>query len=207
MGSPSRYSALLLDIGGVLLTNGWDRAARMRAAERFDVDVEEMEERHAMAFGTYEEGKLSLDTYLRRVIFHTERRFSMEDFREFMFAQSKPHPEMIEFLSAVARTNQLRVAAVSNEGRELTEYRIGRFGLGSLIQLFISSCFVHYRKPDEDIYRMALDVAQVPAERAVYIDDRPLFVEVARTLGITGIRHQTLEGTRDELARLGLAPR
>ncbi len=202
--SPS-ITTLFLDIGGVLLTNGWDHNIRRRAAEKFSLDYNEMNERHHLTFDTYEEGKLSLDGYLNRVVFYQERPFSREEFKAFMYSQSKPFPEMIELMRGLKSQHGLEIAAVSNEGRELTMYRVQQFNLGSVIDFFISSCFVHYRKPDEDMYRIALDIAQVSPERVVYIDDRAMFVEVARGLGIAGIIHTGYDTTRTALEELGLS--
>ena len=197
-------TTLFLDIGGVLLTNGWDHTMRRQAAKRFDLDYEEMNDRHHMTFGTYEVGKLSLEKYLDRVVFYEKRPFSREDFRQYMFAQSQPLPGMLEFFTRLKQRHRLIVAAVSNEGRELTQYRVRQFELHRLIDFFISSCFVHFRKPDEDIYRLALDTAQAKPEHAIYVDDRRMFVEVAQALGIQGIHHQRLELTQKALAALGL---
>ena len=197
-------STLFLDIGGVLLTNGWDRKARRLAAETFGLNEEEMDERNHLTFDTYEEGKLSLDEYLDRLVFYRERSFTRDSFRNFMFAQSRALPEMIELVSHLKTRHRLKIAAVSNEGRELNEYRIRTFGLGRFIDFFISSCFVHYRKPDADIYRIALDIAQVAPEKVICIDDRPMFVDVARSLGIQGVLHTTYELTREALASAGL---
>jgi putative hydrolase of the HAD superfamily len=121
-----------------------------------------------------------------------------------MYAQSQPFPEMIELMCGLKAKYGLEIAAVSNEGRELTVYRVLQFKLGTFIDFFISSCFVHYRKPDEDIYRIALDIAQVRPEQVVYIDDRAMFVEVAQGLGIKGILHSGYETTRTALANLNL---
>jgi len=199
-----RVTTLFLDIGGVLLTNGWDHNMRRRAAEEFGLDYEVMNERHHLTFDTYEEGKLSLPDYLKRVVFFRERNFSLDDFRQYMFAQSKPHRETIGLVRRLKAKYGLKTAAVSNEGRELTVHRIQKFGLGAFIEFFISSCFVHYRKPDEDIYRIALDIAQVQPQEVVYIEDRPMFVEVAEGLGIHGIVHRNFEPTRAALEQLGL---
>jgi len=200
-----KITSLFLDVGGVLLTNGWDRHARRRAAEQFNLDYEEMNERHHLTFDTYEQGKLSLDQYLERVIFYEKRRFTPEEFRNFMFDQSRPFPEMIDFISALKKEHNLRTIVVSNEGRELTEYRIRTFRLAEIIDAFVSSSFVHFRKPDEDIYRIALDISQTPLQQIAYIDDRSMFIEVAGSLGIRGIHHQGLDETRNELAKLGLS--
>jgi putative hydrolase of the HAD superfamily len=205
MTLPSNITTLFLDIGGVLLTNGWDRNIRIRAAEKFSLDQDEMNERHHLTFDTYEEGKLSLDEYLHRVVFYQDRSFSPEEFKAFIYAQSQPFPEMISLMQALKSQYGLQVAAVSNEGRELSVYRVQQFKLGTFIDFFVSSCFVHYRKPDADIYRIALDIAQVSPEQVIYIDDRPMFVEVAQSLGIKGVIHKGVQTTCKALEDLGIS--
>ncbi len=201
----SQITTLFLDIGGVLLTNGWDHHSRESAAATFGLDYEEMSERHHLTFDTYEEGKLSLDEYLNRVVFYQDRSFSRDEFKKFMYAQSQPFPDMISLIRGLKTQYGLRVAAVSNEGRELTMYRVQQFELRAFVDFFVSSCFVHYRKPDEDIYRIALDISQAHSEQVIYIDDRGLFVEVARAAGLTGIVHTDYEATRKSLEGFGLA--
>jgi putative hydrolase of the HAD superfamily len=205
MTSSSPITTLFLDIGGVLLTNGWDRGIRTLASAKFGLDYEEMDERHHLTFDIYEEGKLSLDEYLNRVVFYQERSFSREEFKAFMYAQSQPFPEMIGLMRELKTQHHLQVAAVSNEGRELTVYRVQQFKLGTFIDFFISSCFVHYRKPDADMFRIALDIAQVSPQQVVYIDDRPMFVEVAHGLEIRGIIHKGYETTQKALDAMGLS--
>lgn len=195
---------MFLDIGGVLLTNGWDHHARKRAAKAFDLDLDEMEDRHHLTFDTYEEGKLTLEEYLDRVVFHQKRPFTLAQFRRFMFAQSKPYPEMIKLVCRLKARHGLKIAVVSNEGRELNSYRIRKFKLDRFVDFFISSCFVHLRKPDVDIFRVALDIAQVPARQMVYIENTPMFVEIAEGLGIRGILHTDYKSTCRQLAALGL---
>jgi putative hydrolase of the HAD superfamily len=199
-----QITTLFLDIGGVLLTNGWDHNIRARAAEKFSLDYAEMNERHHLTFDTYEEGKLSLDEYLKRVVFYQPRDFIPDVFKAFMYAQSQPFPEMIELMRGLKTQHGLQVAAVSNEGRELTVYRVEQFQLGTFIDFFVSSCFVHYRKPDADMYRIALDIAQANPEQVVYIDDRAMFVEVAQGLGIQGIIHTSYQATSKALTEFGL---
>jgi putative hydrolase of the HAD superfamily len=198
-------TTLFLDIGGVILTNGWDRHSRRQACEEFKLDFDEVDERHHLTFDTYEGGKLTLEEYLKRVVFYRERAFSPQTFTRFMFAQSKPFPEMLALISELKAVHHLKIAAVSNEGRELTEYRIQQFNLQEIIDFFVSSCFVHIRKPDVDIYRIALDIAQATPEQTIYIDDREMMVEVARGLGIHGIHHTDHGSTQRALAELGLS--
>jgi putative hydrolase of the HAD superfamily len=201
-----RVTALFLDVGGVMLTNGWDRRSREAAAKKFNLDLDELNDRHRMTFDTYESGKLSLNEYLQRSVFYTDRPFTPEQFRSFMFAQSVAYPEMIDLIKGLKARYDLKIAVVNNEGRELNEYRIKTFYLNEFVDFFISSCFVHFRKPDADIWKIALDIAQVPREEVVYIDDRPMFVQVAEGLGIKGIvhNHKNVGATRDALAALGL---
>jgi len=204
MTTEAQITTLFLDIGGVLLTNGWDRHSRRLAAEKFRLDYEEFNERHHLTFDTYEEGKLTLDQYLNRVVFYTDRDFGREEFRAFMFEQSQPFRETLDFFLNLKRRHGLLVAAVSNEGRELTNHRIERFRLKELFSVFISSCFVHYRKPDGDIYRLALDLTGTNPGNAIYIDDRQMFVDEAHKLGLHSIWHHDLRTTRRELEVLGL---
>jgi putative hydrolase of the HAD superfamily len=204
INSSDQITTLFLDIGGVLLTNGWDRGIRSQAAEKFGLNYDELNERHHLTFDTYELGKLSLDEYLDRVVFYQERSFSREDFKAYMLAQSHPFADMIGLVRALKSHYNLQLVTVSNEGRELTIYRVQEFELGTFIDIFISSCFVNYRKPDKDIFRVALDIAQVGPEEVVYIDDRAMFVEVAQSLGITGIQHTSYQETKTALEALGL---
>ena len=188
----------------MLLNNGWDRVLRRKAAETFGLDYEEMDERHHLTFGTYEEGKLSLYDYLYQVVFYKERTFTRSEFTAFMFGESRPFTEMIDFIRKLKTRYNLKIAAISNEGRELTIHRINKFELDTFIDIFVSSCFVHYRKPDVDIYRMALDIARVPPSKVVYIDDRAMFVEVAQAMDINSIHHSRYESKRTALQAFGL---
>ena len=204
MNPATGFTCLFLDIGGVLLTDGWTHEGRKRAAAKFNLDLAEMEDRHHLTFDTYEEGKLTLDEYLGRVVFYEERTFTLAQFRTFMFAQSEPHPEMIDLVTQLKARHGLKVAVVSNEGRELNAHRIGKFNLDGFVDFYISSCFVHVRKPDADIWRLALDIAQVPADQVVYIENTPMFVQVAEGLGIKSILHTDYTSTCAQLDSVGL---
>lgn len=204
MDTRPEITTLFLDIGGVLLTNSWDRDSRRLAAETFDLDLDDLHERHHLTFDTFEEGKIDLDCYLDRVVFFRDREFSREQFKQFMFDQSKPLSDMIDLMTEIRREHSLRVAAVSNDATELVAHRVEAFHLKALIDFFVCSCFVHFRKPDEDIFRIALQIAQVEPEHVVYVDDRLLFVEVAKNLGLHAIHHTGYESTRAALSQFGL---
>jgi len=203
MKSSSSITTIFTDIGGVLLTNGWDRGCRKRAVDLFRLDADETEERHHLTFDTYESGKLTLDEYLGRVVFYKKRSFSRKDFRQFMFDQSKPLPGMLALLKQIKNKHRIKLAVISNEGRELAEYRIKKFKLNQLADFLIVSSFVHFRKPDVDIFKIALDTAQVLPRQVIYIEDRVMFVEVALGLGIHGLHHIDHETTARQLAKFG----
>jgi len=197
-------TTLFIDVGGVLLTNGWDHLARKRSAKHFKLNWAEMDQRHRLVFETHEEGKLSFEEYLGWVVFYEKRPFTRNQFRDFMFAQSKPYPLMLELVARLKAQHGLRVAIISNESREVNAYRIRTFGLDRLADMFISSCFVGMRKPDVQIFRLALDLAQTAPEHALFIDNTAMFVQIAERLGMRSILHVDCESTRAKLTSLGL---
>lgn len=194
-------TALFLDVGGVLLTNGWDRKSREAAAEKFHLDVQEMDERHKLTFDTYEAGYITLDEYMKRAVFYKPRSFTPDDFKKFMFAQSKPHTPMLNFIRSIKKETGVKVVVVSNEGRELSDYRIRTFKLKEFVDIFVVSSYVGKKKPDDAIYRLALDLAQVSPSEVFYVEDRLLFVEVAAALGIQGIQHISQEVTEAKVRK------
>ena len=204
MKKPVPITTLFVDIGGVLLTNGWDHHARRRAAKKFNLKWSAMEDRHGLNFAAHEEGRVTFEQYLSRVIFFQKRPFTRSQFRLFMFAQSKPYIKMIEMVRNLKARYGLRIAVVSNESREVNAYRIRKFKLGGFVDTFISSCFVHARKPDVEMFRLALDIAQASPCQVLYIENTPMFVQIAESLGIRSILHTDYKATRARLALFGL---
>jgi putative hydrolase of the HAD superfamily len=205
--STQSITHLFTDVGGVLLTNGWDSALRHRTADHFGLSaaqVAQMDERHHLTYDTYESGKMGLDAYLDRILFYEPRGFTREQVIEFVLGEARAFPEMINLVCRLKARYGIKVAVVSNEGRELTADRIRRFRLDAFVDFFVVSSYVHFRKPDEDIFRVALDIAQADPRRVAYIEDRPMFVEVAASLGMHAIWHHGYESTREQLAALGL---
>ena len=200
----SSIKALFLDIGGVFLTNGWDRHSRQHAVEHFGLDFDEFNGRHQAIFDTYESGKMTLEEYLELAVFYQPRSFTMDEFRDFILAESRPYPEMIELIRTIKHDYGLRTIAVNNEPKEINEYRIRQYDLESFIDFFASSCYVQMRKPDKGIYRFALNLAQVEPEEVIYIDDRFVLIQAARKLRLNGIQHRTVSTTRKALAQFGL---
>jgi putative hydrolase of the HAD superfamily len=201
----TKISALFWDNGGVILTNGWDRHARQRAVNKFHLDWTEFEDRHELVLNAFETGELSLDDYLKRTVFYRPRSFALEDFKRFMFEQSQALPEALAFASALARRNEFLMAALNNESLEINEYRIATFTLRNYFDIFLSSCYLRVRKPDPEIYRLALKITQRAPAECILIDDRALNLECAHELGINTILYQNVGQLRDELARCGVA--
>ena len=200
----SEITTLFWDIGGVILTNGWDRAARRRAAEAFHLDWEEFQDRHDLSFPAFDSGLISLDEYLNRTLFYRPREFTREEFIAFMFAQSNEYPESRGVLDELARLEKYFIGSINNEPLELNEYRIKAFHLRRDFQVFFSSCYLHTRKPEEMIYRIALEVTQRPSAECVFIDDRPLNLENPRKLGFKTIHYQDAGQLRAELKNYGV---
>jgi putative hydrolase of the HAD superfamily len=197
-------TALFWDVGGVILSNGWDRAARSEAAQKFGLDWEEFQDRHELASPAFETGQITLDTYLQRTVFYRKRAFTRDEFVAFMFAQSEELPESRAVLSALAQTRKYLLATINNEPLELNVRRIEMFNLRREFEAFFSSCFVRIRKPDEGIYRLALEVTQRRAEECLFIDDRELNLECARQMGMQTIHFQSAAQLRQELEASGV---
>jgi putative hydrolase of the HAD superfamily len=197
-------TALFWDVGGVILSNGWDRAARAEAAKKFGLDWEDFQDRHELASPAFETGQITLDTYLQRTVFYRKRAFTREEFIAFIFAQSEEFPESRAILSALAQTRKYLLATINNEPRELNIRRIEQFNLRRDFEAFFSSCFVHIRKPDEAIYRLALEVTQRRAEECLFIDDRALNLECARQMGMRTIHFENAAQLRQDLQANGV---
>ena len=200
----AEITTLFWDIGGVILTNGWDRGSRKEAASAFHLDWEELQDRHDFSFPAFDSGQITLNEYLDRTVFYRQRAFTREDFTAFMFAQSKEFPETRAILDKVSHSPKYFVGAINNEPLELNNYRIEAFDLRRNFLVFFSSCYVRSRKPEETIFRIALEVTQRAPERCLFIDDRPLNLESPRRLGMHTIHHQNAAQLRSELGNYGV---
>ena len=202
----SAIRAIFWDVGGVLLTNAWDRVERAAALEHFHLDLDEFHDRHEMVVSSFERGKITLDEYLDRTVFYRPRPFTRDAFRDYMFSLSQPFPEVLQFAQGLADSGKYFMGTINNESRELNNQRIETFGLRKIFRLFVSSCYVGFRKPERDIYRLALEITQIPAEECCFVDDRALNLECASKLGMHTIEMQQLEQLRADLGKLGVNP-
>jgi putative hydrolase of the HAD superfamily len=197
-------SALFWDVGGVLLTNAWDREQRERALAKFGLDAAEFQDRHEMLVSSFERGKITLDEYLDRTVFYRPRPFTPAAFRELMFSLSQPDPDALALARKLAASRKYLMATINNESSELNQYRIQTFGLSDIFTLFVSSCFVGLRKPEEGIYRLALQLTQKAAAECCFIDDRPLNLESAARLGMHVLQFKNAGQLQGELKKLGV---
>jgi putative hydrolase of the HAD superfamily len=198
--------AIFWDVGGVLLTNAWDHKERTKALEKFQIDAKDFQSRHELLVSSFERGKITLDEYLERTVFYQARSFTLESFRDYMFSLSHPFPDVLRFAQALSASGKYLMGTINNESRELNYYRMERFGLRKICRLFFSSCFVGLRKPEKDIYRLALETTQIPAESCCFIDDRPLNLECAQQMGIHTIQMQGPPQLQEDLGKLGVVP-
>ena len=200
-----KITAIFWDIGGVLLSNAWDREQRQRTLKQFDLDDVEFESRHEMLVSSFERGKITLQEYLERTIFYRPRSFTLDAFKKYMFSLSQPIPETLQLANELSRSGKYLMSTINNESKELNLFRIKTFGLREIFSLFVSSCFVGLRKPEEAIYRLALDITQRPPEECCFVDDRPLNLDSASRLGMHVIRMENAEQLSQQLESLGVA--
>ena len=111
----AEITTVFSDIGGVILTNGWDRGSRREAANTFHLNWEEFQDRHDLTFPAFDAGQITLNEYLDRTLFYRQRPFSREEITAFMFAQSKEYPEARAILDQLAASKEYFMGAINNE--------------------------------------------------------------------------------------------
>jgi putative hydrolase of the HAD superfamily len=197
------FDVILFDIGGVLLTNGWDHHERSIVAEQFKLDRDALDARHAKASESWERGELTLDEYLDAVIFYQPRSFSHEDFFAAMCAQSKELPNgALCILKELAASHKCRIGALNNEALETHRFRVNNFGLHNLFKYTFTSCYMGLRKPDPRIYLRSLGILGSKPERSLFIDDRLENVAAAAAVGMKAIRFTGEAELRQQLGAL-----
>jgi putative hydrolase of the HAD superfamily len=200
----SAIRTIFWDVGGVLLSNAWDHTERAETLEHFHLDEDEFRSRHETVVSAFERGKVTLPEYLGQTVFYRPRSFTPGEFRDFMFGLSKPFPDVLAFAAALSGSGKYFMGTINNESRELNNFRIEKFGLRKIFRVFFSSCFVGLRKPETDIYRLALEVTQIAPEECCFIDDRAGNLEGAAKLGMSTIEMKTLAQLRAELGKVGV---
>jgi putative hydrolase of the HAD superfamily len=200
----AEITTLFFDIGGVLATNGWDRHARRNCVESFELDWDEYQDRHEFVSDAFETGTMTIDGYLDRTVFYRDRDFTRQSFVDAMKGESRGDPAALDLVARLAKTGDYLLATLNNESRELNAHRVEAFGLRRYFSVFLTSGYLGMKKPDERIYRLALDITQRVPRECVFIDDRPLNLECAALLGMTGIHFRSVELLKTDLAELGI---
>jgi putative hydrolase of the HAD superfamily len=199
------FDVIFFDVGGVLLTNGWDHQERAAVVDQFHLDSAALEAHHSKAFEAWERGEISLNEYLDAVVFYEPRSFSHEEFFAAMCAQSKTLPDgAIGILAELAASDKCMIGALNNEARETNEFRLVNFGLRSYLKFAFTSCYMGLRKPDPTIYRRALGILGKSADRCLFIDDRLENVAAAAAVGLKAVRFIGADALRLDLQALGV---
>jgi putative hydrolase of the HAD superfamily len=197
-------TAVFFDVGGVLLTNGWDHESRKFATQRFNLDWNEFEPLHEKYADALDMGLISVNTYLEKVIFDKPRDFSKTDFYDFMKSRSIPNDGTINIAAQIAAQKKYLMSTLNNESTDLNLYRIEKFGLGSIFQTFLSSCFLGVKKPDPAIYIRALLVTNKRPQETIFIDDRQENLEVPEQLGMGVIHFKDPRQLASDLGEFGI---
>ena len=200
----SAITTLFFDIGGVCLSNGWDHEQRQAIARQFGFDYEAFDSRHRQIVDSLERGFLSLDDYLNWTLFYEPRPFLPADVRKAIEQLSTPIEETLALVRQLRASGRYQLMTINNESRELNEYRIQRFGLRDIFSAFFTSCYLGLIKPQPEHYRRALQISQRSPDECLYIDDRPMNVEVARILGMRPIHFTSAAQLERELRDAGV---
>jgi putative hydrolase of the HAD superfamily len=201
----AEISTILWDVGGVLLTNGWDHVERTAVLKQFGLDSAAFEQRHEVANDPWEKGLMTAEQYLVQTVFYEPRPFTPASFLQAMKERSVLLPQgAMRILQELSASEEMELVMLNNEARELNDYRIERFELGRYFDVFLSSCYVGLRKPDAKFFDLALDVLQRDAEEVAFIDDRQENCDAAQTLGIHAIHYQNEAQCAQALELLGL---
>lgn len=197
--------AIYWDIGGVLLTNGWDHEERARVLAQFAIPSEEYESRHEAANDKWEKGELSDEQFLNETVFFKPRSFTAGEFLQAVRTQSKWLPGGARnVITALRRSNGLKMAMLNNESGPLNDYRIATFGLAQFFDAFFCSAYIGMRKPDPRIFRAGAKMLCLQPAECAFVDDRENNCEAATEVGMHAIQYKGEDALRDELRGLGV---
>ena len=199
------FDVILFDIGGVLLTNGWDHCERAEVLKHFHLDREEFEKRHPGPNDAWERDAISARAYLDETVFYEPRSFSYEDFLQAIFAQSVELPNGgLGILQELAASGRYLLGCLNNEAREPNEHRFEKFGLRQYFDVALSSCYLGLRKPKPQMYRHALDILGRRPERILFIDDRAENAAAGAAAGMKSMWFKGADSLRRDLEYLSV---
>ncbi|SRR6266568_2053804 len=199
------FDVILFDVGGVLLTNGWDHRERAALVEQFHLDAADLEARHAEPNDAWERGAITAGEYMDAAVFYEPRGFSREEFFAAICSQSVALPDgALGILKELAASDRCRLGTLNNEARETNEYRFDRFDLRAYLEFAFTSCYMGLRKPNPSIYRRVLGILGKPPERTLFIDDRGENAAAAASVGMKTIHFTGADALRRELEDLAV---
>ena len=193
---PALIEAVLWDSGGVCSASPFGAMAGV--AREMGVDPERYLE---IVFGPYdrdtdhpwhrlERGEVSLEAARAEIIDLGRREGVDSDPFHLFGAMSRggggPRADVVDF-ARETKASGLRTALVTNNAVEFRDYWRRSIPLDDLFHVVIDSSEVGFRKPDARIFELALERLDVPAARAVFLDDYAGTVEAARRVGLRGV--------------------
>ena len=197
--------AIYWDIGGVLLTNGWDHEERARVLQQFAIPRDEYESRHEEANDRWERGEFSDEEFVKQTVFFKERSFTPEQFIQAVREQSKWLPDGAKnVIAALRKNNGLKMAMLNNESGPLNDYRIATFGLAEYFDGFFCSAYIGMRKPEPRMFRTGAELFHFQPEECAFIDDRDKNCAAAAGVGMHAIQYKGEEALKDALRALGV---
>ncbi len=202
-----RVRTIFWDIGGVILTNGWDLHQRARVLAELGVDLKAYEAVHDSVNYYWERGLIRARDFFEQTVLRPNEKLGLtfDALWKLVCGESRViHPECLAMLDALKASGSYRVATLNNESPELNEYRLDTFGLRERFDYFICSGYVHEMKPLPGIYRTAISTSGHCPEETLFIDDKQENCDAAVALGIRAIRFESPEGLRFALAQHGI---
>ena len=206
-GSSPAIETIFWDIGGVLLTNGWDMGQRARVLASLGVDVAAYEAVHEAENWYWERGLMTAEEFFRRTVIAPNPGLGLtfDALWPLVCGESAVlHGECFAVLRALRDVPGVRLATLNNESRELNGYRLDAFGLRECFDFFVCSGYVGEMKPAAAIYRTAIEISGRAAETGLFIDDKAENCEAARAHGMKAIHFKTPLQLVSELEQNGV---
>lgn len=199
---PARVDALLLDLGNVLVFHDNERLYGELAAA-FRTSIEAV--RGALEDGLWERinrGLLPGDTLRRWLVARLGAEVPESSWFSLWNCHFSIHQPMVEIVEQLA--SRMPLVLLSNTHDQHLAYLRSRLPVLERFQGLVFSCEAGWVKPEAAIYRRALELAAVPAERAAFFDDIPRYVDAASALGIQGRVFTTADAFVKDARALGL---
>lgn len=192
--------ALILDLGNVLAFHDNEKLFS-EMARAFGSTREAMRAR--LDGGLWERvnrGQLPGDALRLELVARLGREVAPVEWFNLWNCHFTVHDEMVREVERLV--GRVRLVLLSNTHDQHVAWLRPRLPVLERFDGLVLSCEVGAMKPDEAIYRRALELAKVPAHRAAFFDDVPRYAEAASALGLHGRVFTTVEAFREQLRAL-----